>query len=353
MALHGALADAERAVSALLAEVASAHYSPADGDASPLRRIDALAVTLQRARRFVAAPCADGSDAWWRGFSSLPHAVQLHIFSLLVVDERARAATVRRAWRATLTDASVWTQLDLSPESGLARRRATDEVLRGAAAKAAAAGGLLSLDVSSCSKDTLTHGALLEVVTAHAATLRQLRRVFPPHECVVDSTVSGSLIRSDQLQALLRAAPRLQSADFTVVTGDRHAEALPLLQRSREYAHLQLHSLMIIGSGHRSPADVSGVCAVLEAVACYEPPLPLLSLESMDLSSAEVTEALERVCARVSGLEIYECGLHPLLGRATLARAIFSSRATLTALHLNATLGVTVRRCWTRRRRRC
>jgi hypothetical protein len=176
------------------------------------------------------------------------------------------------------------------------------------------------------------------VVTAHAATLRQLRRVFPPHECVVDSTVSGSHIHLDQLQALLRAAPLLQSADFTVVTGDRHAEALPLLQRSREYAHLQLHSLMIIGSPS-SPADVSDVCAVLEAVACYEPPLPLLSLESMDLSSSEATEALERVCARVSGLEICECNLHPLLGRATLARAIFSSLATLTALHLSRNTG--------------
>jgi hypothetical protein len=42
--------------------------------------MDALAVTLQRARGLVSAPSADGSDAWQRGFASLPHAVQLRIF---------------------------------------------------------------------------------------------------------------------------------------------------------------------------------------------------------------------------------------------------------------------------------
>jgi hypothetical protein len=332
MALYGALSEAERAVSALLAEAASAHDAAADNapadDASLLRRMDVLAVMLQRARRLAAAPSADGSDAWQRGFASLPHAVQLRIFSFLAVDERARAAAVRRAWRDTLADASAWTQLDLSPASGLARRRATDAVLRGAAAKAAAAGGLTSLDVSRHDDKALTHGALLEVVAAHAATLRHLRCVFPPHECHGHGYVSGSQMRHDHLAAIMSAAPQLQSADFTAFAW-RCMDALALLQRRGAYSRVRLHGLHMMDSS--MPAELVG--AALEAVACYEPPLPYLGLESVDFSTAAATEALERACARVSVLNIVECKWHSL-GPAAVVRVIASCPASLTGVHI-------------------
>lgn len=178
--LDGALAHAERAVGALLeasrarGAAPSRAFACSAADAAALHRVDALAVTLQRARSALAA--SDARRAWARGFASLPHTVVAKIFTLLGVEERARAACVQVSWRDALKDGNLWTVLDLSPAGGIPRQRATDALLRGAAAKALGV-GLRSLDVSGCSKDLLTESALKEVVKAHGATLRTLRSV--------------------------------------------------------------------------------------------------------------------------------------------------------------------------------
>jgi hypothetical protein len=44
----------------------------------------------------------------------LPHALVHGIFMRLSVDERARAASVSRGWRAFLKDYSFWTRLELA-----------------------------------------------------------------------------------------------------------------------------------------------------------------------------------------------------------------------------------------------
>jgi hypothetical protein len=88
----------------------------------------------------VAAAAERASSA----LSPLPHAVVLHIFSLLPADARARAACVCRGWGYVLSELSLWTRLDLLPSSGV-RVRVTDAVLAGAAAKAR--GQLAALDV--------------------------------------------------------------------------------------------------------------------------------------------------------------------------------------------------------------
>jgi hypothetical protein len=122
----------------------------------------------------------------------LPHALVLAVFSALPPDARARAALVCRGWRAVLRERSLWTCLDLSPASGVAVR-ATDAVLRGAAARAA--GGLHTLNVTECRE--VTADALLAVARANAGALRELHASA--------TTVLESFTRWRRLRALRRS----------------------------------------------------------------------------------------------------------------------------------------------------
>jgi hypothetical protein len=154
-----------------------------------------------RAQRLAGVRCAL-LDAQQQGaplchFARLPHAVVLLILSLLPVDTRLRCAEVCRSWRTAATERSLWLRLDLSPESGIARRRITDALLRAAAARAG--GALLSLAVTDC--DYIPPPALLAVAMENAATLQEARLclgAWPGLSC-------------EQLEALLRGAPRLRT----------------------------------------------------------------------------------------------------------------------------------------------
>jgi hypothetical protein len=101
--------------------------------------------------------------------TALPHAVALHIVSLLPADARACAACVCRGWCHVVSERSLWTRLNLSPSSGV-RVRVTDAVLAGAAAKAR--GQLAALDVRGCGD--VSFDALLGVVHANNGSLREL-----------------------------------------------------------------------------------------------------------------------------------------------------------------------------------
>ncbi len=46
-------------------------------------------------------------------FAALPHAVALRVFGGVPVEQRLRSAEVCRGWYATLSDAALWTELDL------------------------------------------------------------------------------------------------------------------------------------------------------------------------------------------------------------------------------------------------
>jgi hypothetical protein len=127
-------------------------------------------------------------------FAPLPLALALAIFALLPVDARARCAAVCRGWRAVVSEASLWTHLDLSAASGVTRR-VTAALLRAVMAKAR--GALQALDVSGC--DEITAAALLAVVTANAGALRELRACSQDYIFQVES-----------LSTLLRAAPQLR-----------------------------------------------------------------------------------------------------------------------------------------------
>ena len=69
-------------------------------------------------------------------FDALPEEALRAIMLALPVDARAQAACVCRGWRAFLADVSLWQVLDLSPSGGVAARRVTENLARGAVARA-------------------------------------------------------------------------------------------------------------------------------------------------------------------------------------------------------------------------
>ena len=67
----------------------------------------------------------------------LPEEALRVVMLALPVDARARAACVCRSWRAFLSDVSLWLVLDLTPAGGVTARRVTENLVRGAMARAA------------------------------------------------------------------------------------------------------------------------------------------------------------------------------------------------------------------------
>jgi hypothetical protein len=144
------------------------------------------------------------------GLSPLPHALVIHIFSLLPVDCRLRCAEVCRSWAAALREHAMWTRLDMTVASGVREPEEPDytedgdgggppgpwdALLRFTAARAG--GRLRSLHVSL---QYITHEALLEVAAANAGALREVH-------AGTDRPFLG--LSADEAEALLGAAPLL------------------------------------------------------------------------------------------------------------------------------------------------
>jgi hypothetical protein len=102
-------------------------------------------------------------------FDTLPEPVLRVIMLALPVDERARAACVCRSWRAFLADPSLWQVLDLTPAGGLAAARVTENLVRGAVARA---GGQLR----TCPHSEYRGSPALEPAILRAALTSRLTR---------------------------------------------------------------------------------------------------------------------------------------------------------------------------------
>jgi hypothetical protein len=225
-------------------------------------------------------------------FAALPHALFVKVLLLLPADARAACATVCKGWQSTLDDATLWTRLDVSPESGVAPERVTEAVLRGASGKAR--GGLTALDVSEC---RLTHEALLEVLAANAGALTELR-------------ASRALLGAgtvEQVEALLGAAPLLRVCD----PGARlvaAAAACRMLRNEPPFGPLRLHFLSVQQPWPGGDADVHAFAADLTASASQLSHLmladaPLGTLGALD---ALVDAALAR---RLPTLALFQSSL--------------------------------------------
>jgi hypothetical protein len=274
----------------------------------------------------------------------LPHAVVLHVFALLSVEDRARCAQVARAWRAFVAETAVWARLDLSLRSGLAPR-ATDAYLRAAAGRAA--GTLMALDVTDA--EALSEEALLEVVAANGGSLRELR--------VARSALWPEQRDSAQLAALLAAAPALRLLESSARC--RHDEAPALLRRAPPFALLHLRGLAVDftdGDAHDFALELNAAAALPTApsrvalrgaalaapdalVAALGQPhgAVLLMLQSCALSHASLAALLSAPRSRLAELAVWgdRAPLADVAGVGALAAALRSNAhlASLTLAH--------------------
>jgi hypothetical protein len=114
-----------------------------------------------------AAAAPAGGDP----FAALPHALSLHIFSRLTVEQRLRCIEVCRGWRATLLDHSAWLQLDLTRADG---NECTEALLHAATSRA---GGQLRSLRLACGARAL-HDSLCAVAAGNAAELQELTELY-------------------------------------------------------------------------------------------------------------------------------------------------------------------------------
>ena len=86
--------------------------------------------------RLASGMASPDGDEDFCPFDALPVLLLRVIMLALPVDPRARAACVCRGWRAFLADPSLWRVLDLTPAGGVVAERVTENLVRGAVARA-------------------------------------------------------------------------------------------------------------------------------------------------------------------------------------------------------------------------
>jgi hypothetical protein len=240
--------------------------------------------------------------------ASLPDALLARVFERLPVDTRLRAAEVRRGWRSVLAaERGLWTALDMSESSGV-EHEVTDALLRAAAARAG--GALATLDLTGCYD--VSDDALLEVVTANAGSLLELR-------------VSGDV----QVEALLRAAPRLLQLVTDVEWADVGA-ATRMLRGEGVFQPLRVRTLNVNGDG----ADDAALRALAAALAAHASPLTSFQLSNcVQPDAADVPVALldAALANHTAALELTACTLIPA-SAPSLARLL--GGAALTSLYI-------------------
>jgi hypothetical protein len=237
-------------------------------------------------------------------------------FCLPARDARLRAAEVCRGWRTVLeTERSLWTTLDLSCSSGR-KRSVTAALFRAAAARAG--GALQSLDVSGYNGCGPLYDALLDVVTANAGSLLELRAAgtfLYAYDRTCEKTIT-----------LLRAAPRLRLlvADVLCDAGD----AARMLSNEGVLQPLRIRELYVSAR----EADDAALHAFAAALAAHASPLPRLFLKNAQLGAVDVLDALidAALANRVACVQFNGC----VLSAPSLARLL--SGDALTFLDIGA-----------------
>ncbi len=240
------------------------------------RMVDAAErVAAARMARIVAA----GEHAA-PALAPLPLALVLHILSLLPVDCRLLCAGVCRSWRAS--------------------RVVTDGLLHAAAARAG--GQLVALDVDG--SERVTFDALLAVVTANGV-LRELGtgNIWSPDD------ERGFLLDTDELEELLRAAPRLVVCEADVEC-DELAPAHRLLRNEPPFAPLRVHTFEF--DGEEADVDEAAVLALAADIASHVH-LEWLKLNHTPLSTAAALDAVvdAALMRRLTDVMLHLCDLSP------------------------------------------
>jgi hypothetical protein len=245
----------------------------------PRRNTRAFTAATAAAEREVAARSARVVAAAQHAapaLAPLPHALVLHILSLLPVDCRLRCAKVCCSWRAALEDTSLWIRLDLTASGVSPKREATDALLHAAAARAR--GELVALDLRGC--ESVTFDALLAVATANGGALRELRT----H---TDDEGSAPL-DTNALEALLHAAPRLAVCEADVACREL-ALAHRLLRNEAPFSPLHLRSFEF--HGEQADPDDAAVMALAADTASHAH-LRRLLLRNVPFDTAAALDAV-------------------------------------------------------------
>ena len=237
--------------------------------------------------------------------NALPEEALRVIMLALPVDARARAACVCRYWRAFLADPSLWQVLDLTPAGGVVAERVTENLLRGAVARAA--GHLRSLSINRVPD---MRGSTFDLIVSDGSELQQISTDW--------------FLAVPNLDRVFAATPRLQELNAPV--SDGCTALLPVLRNDPPYGPLRVSGLEV---DFEDNADVDAL-AFAAAVAAHE------SLTSLSLANAAfargvnalVDAATER---RISRLEVNDCALDAETFPA-LARLL--QRGSLTKLEL-------------------
>jgi hypothetical protein len=242
----------------------------------------------------------------------LPLSVVLHIFSLLPVDVRLRCLEVCRGWRSVLLERSLWTRLDVSGKSGVARATLSDRLLLAVSARAG--GELQTLDVSDFAP--ISDRTLLAVTTANAGSLTELRSV---HDARTDLRASDPAC----IEGLLAAAPRLRALHANVLCGSAH-EAERLLLGEGALQPLRVHTLCV--DLHTEDDDSVQACA---AAITAHASLEHLMLHALPRDALGALDALvgAAVARGVRSIYLSDCQLSPAVAQ-HLARLLRSPRLT-------------------------
>jgi hypothetical protein len=221
--------------------------------------------------------------------AALPLPLTLRILMLLPVDARARACCVCRAWRLALEDPVCWTHLDWTcldrPLRGVG---ALGAALHAAAAKAR--GQLRALSVVFVARPVL-----VEVLTANAASLRELRLGL---QLLVDDLEGPAADFLPSLQAVMAAAPLLQVVEPTYVSCEWQI-APALLRAAPPAAAVVVRELYVHfrwrEDGLAGMERVGPFAAALADAAC-QPALTQLGVVSID--AAALDAVLDAALAR-------------------------------------------------------
>jgi hypothetical protein len=154
---------------------------------------------MARTRQATAASRAQGGAPTLLSLQRPPQPLQSNILGGLPADARLHAAGVCRGWRAELADRSLWRELDLSGDSGVAR--VTPALLLAASARAR--GELRVLNLSHAPGEDFPFEVIMQCAADNAGALVELR---VDHLCIG----GWASLSARQAAALLAAAPRLE-----------------------------------------------------------------------------------------------------------------------------------------------
>ncbi len=235
--LAGSLPAAEGAERLFASELSAAPTMP------PRRSVLVAGVAEREREARSACILAVGQHAA-PALAPLPLALVLHLLSLLPVDTRLRCAEVCRSLRAALEERSLWRRLDLSASGVSPTLAVTDVLLHAAVARAR--GELVTLDLTGCKR--VTSDSLLAAVTANGGMLRELRVCGVKGRLGVHiRSVVADALDTDALEALLRAAPRLDVCEADMQCADL-APAHRLLRNEPPFSPLHVPPLRLMAN---------------------------------------------------------------------------------------------------------